>query len=219
MNKRYIFLLGIIFLLVKGTQVQAQTDEFVYKSNALKISATAFFGSSFVLSYERMLKESISLQITAGLTAREKDSYRTNPTTNYYTNKDKVFGYSVEGAIRFYLSNDHCPLRGFYASPYGRFQNLDFNINTYAATTTGNSYTYQQIEYNLKMYEGGFLFGYQAVFSDKFLMDMYFGGCLKYSENTKPQWYGDRDYVFDVIEGYDYTGVAPRAGLRFGMKF
>jgi hypothetical protein len=214
MYKKYIFLVAIIFLFNKATQAQ----DIVYNSNAIKISTTAFFGSSFVLSYERVLKENMSLQITGGITAREKNSYTgSTSSVNSYSNVDKVFGYNLEGAIRFYLTNSVVPLRGIYASPYGRFQNLDFNLFTtrYVSGAPMN----QQINYNIKCYEGGILFGYQHVFSDIFLFDMYFGGCLKYSESNKPSWYGYHDYSFSIIEGFDYTGVAPRAGVRIGMKF
>lgn len=213
MNKKYIFLIGILFLL---NQV-AQAQDIIYRSNAIKISTTAFFGSSFVLSYERLIKDNISIQVTAGLTAREKNNlYSTSSSVNYM-NKDKVFGYSVEGALRFYFSNGVVPMRGIYASPYGRLQNLDFTV--FPTSSSNGSTSNQQLDYNLRSYEGGILFGFQPVISDRFLFDMYLGGCLKYSENNKPSWYGYDDYTFLVLEGFDYTGVAPRAGVRIGMKF
>lgn len=217
-NKCFFYTLAVLFAF---TESKAQDNTVMIKDNAIKVSATAFIASSFVLSYERKIKSNLSLQFTGGITAREKDPYYYSPSMPSYLvgSKDKVIGFNLEGALRVYLIQQRYAMSGIYASPYARYQNLDFTVLTDTYSSITSTYVYQSVNYTLTMYEAGFLFGYQWVISDLFILDTFIGGCLKYSESDKPIWYNDYNYSFDTIENLDYTGVAPRGGLRLGFKF
>jgi hypothetical protein len=211
--------LGVIVMGFNNTSI-AQT-EMKAKKNSFKISPTAFVASTFVLSYERYVAESVTLQLTGGLMAASKNSgnggtYYNGTSYVTYNDKDKANGGLVDLSLKYYFLKGKSVMSGLYAGPYGRYSKNNFEINGY--TTTGNS-TYMQTKYSITSYEGGAVFGWQWVAGNAFVMDMYVGGGLKVSTNTAPASYDRDNRSFLILESQDYTGITPKAGFRLGFVF
>ncbi|HSY62931.1 MAG TPA: DUF3575 domain-containing protein [Cytophaga sp.] len=212
--------LGVI-LFGFNNILSAQNDtEFKAKKNSFKISPTAFIASTFALSYERYVGESVTLQLTGGLMAASKNSGSNTyyNGTNYvtYSDKDKASGGLVDLSLKYYFLKGKSVMSGLYAGPYARYSKNSFEINGY--TTTGIA-TYTQTKYSITSYEGGAVFGWQWVAGNAFVIDMYVGGGLKVSNNTAPPTYDRDNRSFSLLESQDYTGITPKAGFRLGFVF
>ena len=228
MSKSSIFLKTIVLgitILGFSSSLFAQ-DEAVMKAkkNSIKISPTAFFASTFAVSYERYIAESFSMQLTGGIMASSKDSY-SNSSGYYNSNgtyvyaddnsKDIASGGLIDLSMRFFFLKGQSVMSGLYAGPYGRYSKNTFTINTY---TTNGIAVPTSLKYNIESYEGGALFGWQFVVKNAFVMDMYVGGGLKRSSNTAPFNYNNES-SFWILESQDYTGITPKAGFRLGFVF
>ena len=213
-------LLGIILLGCNSTLFAQDEEVFKAKKNAFKISPTAFGVSTFVMSYERYVGESVTLQLTGGIMAASKNS--TGNTyyngSNYVTanDKDQASGGLVDLAMRYYFLKGKSVMSGLYAGPYGRYSKNKFDINTYTTTGVAKQMNYN---YSITSYEGGVLFGWQLIAKNAFALDMYLGGGLKVSENTAPVGYDRENRPFFILEAQDYTGIIAKAGFRVGFVF
>jgi hypothetical protein len=229
MSKSGIFLkttlLGII-LLGYNTTLFAQDEEvFKAKKNSFKFSPTAFFASTFALSYERYLSQSLSMQLTGGIMAASKDAFSNeysyynagSNTTVYLDNvKNNAAGGLVDFSFRFFFLKSKSVMSGLYAGPYGRYCKNKFEITQMSKIGLIQPVEYK---YQIESYEGGVLFGWQWVAGNAFVMDIYVGGGLKISQNTAPASYDSNDRGFLILESQDYTGITPKGGLRVGFVF
>jgi hypothetical protein len=214
--------LSVILFGFNNTLFAQNDTEFKAKKNSFKISPTAFIASTFALSYERYVGESVTLQLTGGLMAASKNSDNNNNTyyngTSYvtYNDKDKARGGLVDLSLKYYFLKGKSVMSGLYAGPYARYSKNNFEINEY--TTTG-IVTYAQTKYSITSYEGGAVFGWQCIAGNAFVIDMYVGGGLKVSTNTAPATYDRSNRSFLILESQDYTGITPKAGFRLGFVF
>lgn len=200
---------------------QIEEDAPVAKKNSLKISPTAFFASTFALSYERYLGQSVTFQLTGGMMAASQDSDYNGTYyngSNYVTsnNQDKAYGGLVEGMLKFYFMKGRSVMSGLYAAPTFRYSKNTFDIHT---SNTNGTVVPVSFKYNIESYEGGGVFGFQWVIKNAFVMDMYVGGGLKVSNNTAPAFYTKDERTFWILEAQDYTGITPKAGFRLGFVF
>jgi len=225
--------IGIVLLCFNTVSLAQNEGTFKAKKNSFKISPTAFFASTFALSYERYIAESLSLQITGGYMAASKKSYDSN--SGYYNGgtyvsassnaKNTASGGLVDLSLRYFFLKGQSVMSGLYAGPYGRYSKNSFEINTFTTSGISAPVTYK---YNIESYEGGALFGWQLVAKNAFVLDMYVGGGLKVSNNTAPASYYNNtnsnnnsntnsNKSFWILESQDYTGITPKAGFRIGF--
>jgi len=217
-------IIGIVLLGFNNVSFAQDDDSFKAKKNSFKISPTAFFASTFLVSYERYLSKSLSMQFTGGYMSASKNSYDSN--SGYYNSgtyvpansnaKDKASGGLVDLSLRFFFLKGQSVMSGLYAGPYGRYSTNSFEINTFTSSGISAPVTYK---YNIKSSEGGILFGWQWVVKNAFVMDMYVGGGLKVSNNSAPSSYNKDKRSFFILESQDYTGITPKAGFRLGFVF
>lgn len=212
--------LGIITLGVNITSFAQDEEVLKAKKNAFKISPTAFCVSTFAISYERYVGESVTLQLTGGIMAASKNSsgntYYNGSTYVTANDKDQATGGLVDLSMKYYFLKGQSVMSGLYAGPYTRYSKNNFDINTY---TTSGIATNVNYKYSITSYEGGVLFGWQWVAGNAFVMDMYVGGGLKVSDNTAPAGYDRENRPFWILEAQDYTGIIAKAGFRLGFVF
>lgn len=109
-------------------------------------------------------------------------------------------------------------MSGLYAGPYTKYSNNRFRINTTTYNPNTGYTDPATMDYTIETIEGGAVFGYQVVIKNAFVMDMFVGGGVKSSNNTKPSDY-THDNRFWILESQDYSGVIPKAGFRLGFVF
>lgn len=208
-------------LIFTGISKAQTEDTFAEKKNSLKISPTAFFASTFAVSYERYLGTGVTFQLTAGLMAASKDSDNNGTYyngTSYVTtnNQDVAKGGLAEAMLKFYFLKGQSVMSGLYAAPYFRYSNNAFDIHT---TNPNGTVVPVNFKYNIECYEAGGVFGFQWIVKNAFVMDMYVGGGLKSSTNNAPAFYSKDSRSFWLLEAQDYTGITPKAGFRVGFVF
>lgn len=211
----------VIIILGFNTTLFAQDEEvFKAKKNSFKISPTAFAVSTFAMTYERYLAESLSIQFTGGIMAASKNSsgntYYNGTAYVIANDKDQATGGLVDLSLRYFFLKGQSVMSGLYAGPYTRYSKNNFDINSY--TTTG-IVTQMNYKYSITSYELGVLFGWQLVAKNSFALDMYVGGGLKVSDNTAPVTYDRDSRPFWILEAQDYTGIIPKGGVRLGFVF
>lgn len=212
----------------------AQDNELVLKKNALKIAPTSLFVSTFALSYERHITNSMSLQLAGGIAARERDAYRKNffDEDDFHNGtqgngnpslQDKVSGGFGELAMRFYFVKGQSMISGLYAGPFARYNSYTYRVNY--GNDPYNDYpnsipTDKVANYKSQSYEGGVMFGWQWVIKNSFLFDMYAGCGVRASTLTdRPLDYGRSDYSFKILESQSSTGVIAKIGVKLGFVF
>jgi hypothetical protein len=181
--------LSILLVCALGT-VQAQYDDKVVEiKNAVKVNPLSILLGTANVAYERALNEKQSIQLGA-----------------YYTGISilgtKFRGFGITPEYRFYFKKE--AIKGVYAAPYLRFQNLDVSSNV------------DDIEdkATLTTYGGGGLIGKQWLFN-KFTMEAY--GGLGYNAGKLTLSSGAFEDSFEGINRFD--GVSLTIGFRIGFGF
>lgn len=176
--------------------------------NIFKISPFHFFEGTFLLSYERMMKDqSMSLMFSAGVHSRQR-----------WFDESEQFGFQEDLQLRFYAlkpknvsagSKRFFYFKGFYAGPYLSHRYRNQAISVFDWILQQNVATQQ----NVHEFSGGVLLGTQFAFGNRLFLDVYLGGGVKRSIGRNPNQSGSG--VLDV----GYNGVVPKGGLQLGIGF
>ncbi|MFN6946589.1 MAG: DUF3575 domain-containing protein [Cytophagaceae bacterium] len=226
--KPAISLLTCIFLLSGSINSHAQQSEgsvpddqpgfFSLKKldrrNIISLHPFAFFGNSFVMSFEHKFKgiSNFSLRLSGGVTLSDSPGYRYLPANAY--DGTGLFGYQAELQPRFYIGEPEYALNGFYFAPYAGYRSISVSYNQYFYDYADPYYSYSTIEHqsSYSIYSGGVLFGYQLITSARLTFDLAFGGGIAYTEGA------DGHGHFNILSPIG-TGVRPRALLNIGYLF
>ena len=215
MNYRILSLFLILFPSLSifaqdNSQKKNWLDE--EKKNTFKISQTSFAANTFLLGYERSVGKFNSLQLYVSATAYKKNN------GSLIDEEKSIFGGSAELQFRTYLLPRERNLKGLYATPYVKYQSIKiknvFDNTSYNGTST---FTYTTVEdYYINSFSGGVIIGYQFIFSNIIVLDLYAGGGVKVSDsNKKTSILDEPPFIFFP----NYTGVSPKAGIKIGVAF
>ncbi|HXH17757.1 MAG TPA: hypothetical protein VNJ07_01640 [Chitinophagales bacterium] len=161
--------------------------------------------SQFLVGYERDFSRNHGLAILPGVIVDD----------GYYSGVE--LGVSAEMQYRYHMVSVANP-RGrakndfrfdFYFAPFAAYQYLQYNdeIDSYY---NGYNYVYMYDSVNIHGVSGGILFGTRFVFFERFSIDAYAGGGVKYSDNKV-------NYSDIFREGY--TGIIGKVNLQIGVAF
>jgi len=185
-------------LLLAGT-AQAQT-------NVLKVDIFQPISNTLALSFEHKLNETSSFQIgLAGTFGYKEDTY-----ISFVTPYDGVStsGFAITPEYRFYLSEKHPALEGFYVAPFLRYQYLSQT----GPSSTGSSYSASLNSLGL-----GLTVGRHWIFKHRFSLDLFAGPGYTFVEVSSDQpgyTPNQSDFVGYYDNNYDLRG-----GVTFGLAF
>ncbi len=214
MKKILLILLATMFLF----NAYAQKEGFD-RRNVLKISPVELGRAEFKLAYEyyfNQRKSSVLLSPTIILKGEEGDQRA---------------GWRAMAQYRYYLShlnrmneNDFIGIYniGFYAGVYGLYLDYadQFELSSYN-NETGN-YTIVENERTIHAQEGGALVGIQVDITQRFVLDFYIGGGLRFSQESNSVELEEAEYFTPSRGGifpYAYNGVKPNFGFMVGLLF
>lgn len=212
--KKMIYLVILMFS-IQGLAAQNNTFE---KNNVLKISPIEFGRAEFKLSYERYFNNrQSSILISPTLILKGDD-------------EDARVGWRAMAQYRYYLShlnvsneNEFLGIYnlGFYAGLYGLYLDYQdkYSISTYD-NETGMNIIYEN-ERNINAQEGGAIVGLQMDLTQRFVIDFYVGGGIRFSA-VQNSVVIENDYYSPSRGGifpYEYNGVKPTFGLMVGLLF
>ena len=198
-------------LLLGSATAHAQT-------NAVKVDIIRPIFNILALSFEHKLSESSSFQIGVAGTFGYKDG-------GGFSNSDdpSTSGFAITPEYRFYLSEKHPALEGFYAAPYLRYQYLSqsgtyygeyyYNPNNPNYQPTGQKY-----EASLNSFGLGVVVGRHWIFKQKFSLDAYAGPGYTVTGVSSDLPDG-RVTKSDFLGYFDDVNYDLRAGVTFGIAF
>ena len=207
MKQHFLFTFTLA-LIITASNAQEPQPEKTHKTakNYFYLSPFNLIASQFLIGYERDIKEKHGIAVLPGIILDNQ----------YYYGTD--FGASVELQYRYRIVTSVNP-RGkakndfrfnFYFAPFAGYQYLDFedDYSFYDYSTN----TWQQSGESLSIHavSGGILFGTKFTFFERFSIDTYAGGGVKYSDKKANYW--------DIFR-QGYTGIIGRANLQIGVAF
>ncbi|MFP4058916.1 MAG: DUF3575 domain-containing protein [Bacteroidales bacterium] len=199
-------ILIVLALFSLSFPLQSQDDKEPISTlymNELHLGFFHFVNGTFHIEYERYISENKSFLISGELTL-VKDDYR------------EALGGQGEIQYRYYLMNRpftgyHFGITGIYAAPYLFYGYLD--QTEYEALYSDNQW---HDEYGWYSKTGtGVLIGMKLSVTEQLMLDVGFGGGLRYLLNETQADRSGEITVFDQ----SYTGIAPRGNFTLGIKF
>ena len=160
-----------LYILVP-THLQAQ--EIKQRKNTIRVNITnpaIFTGNSFIVGYERVLKNNRSVVIGVG-TAGLPNFGKSLSSDSVQVTGSRNGGFHISGEYRFYLSkeNKYAAPRGVYLAPFYSYNKMirgnDWKLQTTAVQ--GNAST----DLNLNIHTVGVALGYQFVFWNRLALDL-----------------------------------------------
>jgi hypothetical protein len=189
--------------------------------NIYKISPQHLAVNTFSVTWERAAS-------TLSRTSLNISPFITYYDRRYRTNTEKVAGAGLELGRKLYVSkvDSASPLKGFYASgslSYGYYsadyQRQDDSSYVYNSPYGGtyNSYTSSGKLYHENIHKIGadVFIGYQLPIKKVFYIDAFFGAGMRYGISSQ----GSKSYYQQSIIDFGHSGIIPKAGVKFGLRF
>jgi hypothetical protein len=207
MRKIFSFLLCLFF------SVFLKAQESDYSNTLIKNSPFHFFDGTFHLSYERVITNNKSLNISGGFHFRGE---------NFYHNMQEDVGWNGEIQLRRYLISfdSDLVLNGVYFAPYfkgGYFKYKEMSYWYVNYDSNGDPYDvlYPELFSEIKNYQGGVIMGVQILLKEIIAFDLFLGGGIQYADINRDNFYNSNNGIW----GRSYSGVVPRVGLNIGVFF
>lgn len=199
--------------------------------NAIKINLLSSFYSTINLSYQRVLSNTQSLNITASY--MDFDSYGStdNPVDSLHGGSEEVKsqrtqGFTVMPEFRCMLNGRG--LSGAYVAPFMRYAYYEYEQvgrydSTYINQTTGYHYIITEYRPDFYAYHSltlGCIFGKQILFKNKVSIDLFCGPAysILVSSNKDIQTVDDIA-IGPGIPGSYIKGLGLRAGITVGFTY
>lgn len=196
LNNFYIYLFFILFIV---DSVKAQ-DTTLYKKNLVKMNITSPLIYTFALSYERVLDNLKTLQVSI--------FYRDRPNTETQGLPTNVTGWGITPELRFYLSKNRTSPLGFFAAPYLTYQR-------YLTTEEVRNLFFRQLRnVTSNVYGLGVAIGGQWTFKKVLSLDIW--GGLGYYQVSNDANSGAFITGTNYRKGTSYSG---RIGMNVGFAF
>ncbi|MDE3125674.1 MAG: DUF3575 domain-containing protein [Bacteroidota bacterium] len=148
--------------------------------NAIKINFSALAFQNYSVSYERLIKNKVSMMVTYRYMPFTNLPFQQNianivSNNNINFNQVTLGNDAITAELRIYA---HKNMSGFYMAPYGRYANFNLSIPIqYTFTQNGNAFTKEAVfSGNIQSYSGGLLLGFQKHLSKLLLLDIWLIG-------------------------------------------
>jgi len=158
----------------QDTSVDADTVPVVRK-NALKFLPVNLAFNSISFEYERKINQRRSLVLGVGFPSSKAFPKWYNfdsPEDNI--SDDLLSTMFIRLDLRKY-HGDHHQIKGFYGSPYLKYQTINASATNMVNPDQGASYT-ENIEANINSFNLGYQMGYQWLIAKRVTIDFYFLG-------------------------------------------
>lgn len=192
----------------------------------LKFNPTHLGNGDMVFLLEQALKGKMSMELGAGLTYRDyiNDSFdfMKYDYDHQFVDYERSMGYSLSGAIKYYVSKDYPVLEGYYVGPEIRYR----LYKTVATKCGDEKINVPQREHvtDLKL-----TCGYTEYFDDNIFMEIYAGfgvrsrNFMNFVEGEEVDYTDSRGFTKykTVVTISDANKVVPvvNAGFKIGFAF
>jgi len=185
-------MISVLLVSLVFAQTQPTSSSATYR-NLFKISPSQFTRNTFQMDFEHFISPITSFQINAGMIYKDADYSR-------------LWGVQVEGQFKFHVFTQINPRDShrLYFAPYIQSQEIQSENQSYTGTLTSTE--------NFSTISTGVLFGWSFSFANRINLDIYTGGGIKKSFNSKSSYYAG-------IWDYGYSGITPRLGIDVGFWF
>lgn len=203
-------LITVLFLFTRYASAQgesdsAKTENIPLRKNIISVYPFGLIGSSLVTGYERLVTRTNSAKIIAAFASAEH---------NEYYNANDLLEFYLEGQFRFYFfqEDEFLPLGGFYMAPYFLYKQIEFS-NTLTTIDELNRTISSTKKETVPAFAGGYIIGFQVVTESRFILDIYLGGGLVFSD-------GPQSTEVDLGKLNSYKrGVESHLGFALGLNF
>lgn len=198
--------LPVAALLLAYGQVKAQ-------NNVVKLDIFQPIVNTAALSFEHKLSESSSFQLGVSVTANyDEDEY------NYNGSKEtrSTSGFGITPEYRFYLSEKHPAMEGFYVAPFLRYQFLRKSGQYGSYDPLTGNYITQNTPATLNAFGGGVVVGRHWIFKQRFSLDALLGPTYMVSGVSSDDKNVSKN---DFLGFYDDMNYGIRGAVTFGIAF
>ena len=145
------------------------------RKNSLKFLPVSLAFNSVAFEYERKVNKNHSLVLGVGIPSSKPypGMYKLDNPENNITD-DQLSTMSLRLEYRKYRHQNFQP-RGFYTSPYLKYQKVTTSAMNLVTPDMGTSYN-EKIDMNAKTFGLGFQMGYQWMIAKRVTIDFYFLG-------------------------------------------
>ncbi|MDP1803313.1 MAG: hypothetical protein Q8L81_18265 [Bacteroidota bacterium] len=200
MKNKLIVFFSLLTLFVTAQNINQ--DKVIKRSNFIYISPIDLFLKTFEIGYERNLKNNHAFAVTGG--------FKFDKTNETITRLGGTAEVQYKVNLLYSEGPKNIVIRPYsvftYFAPYlsYRYEEINESINS-EVNPPENSFIHSGF--------GGVGFGFRLTgLENRFSLNAYAGGGLKYSDITGDQKYND---FWDV----GYTGFAPKLSLQMGITF
>ena len=203
----------ILLLFISIVTTNAQE----YKRHAIKTNIFGVIASQFQLAFEKAINEHYSIQLNGGYI--NVDAFGEDSSGDTYECSATGFLIIPEG--RYYFEE---VMNGPYIAGFIRYRNVNLDFIDMSPIFPDVSYTQ-----NVTAIGGGVTFGYQLLFSDALVFDLFIGPQYK-SRNAENRIFGsttitdaDLENKFDDFDPLETGGLFnpindEGVGIRFGFN-
>ena len=199
MKKLYLLLFLITATMFAFSQ-EPVTDQPVIRKNSIKFLPVNMAFNSITFEFERMISPKNAFTLGIGIPSNNSFASRFysgtgDPGSQSYG--DKLGVMSVRAAYRHYGGNSGLP-KGFYISPYLKYQDFKLDLQISSTDDTGSPYD-DKIDMKGNTMNLGFQMGYQFLIGKRVNLDFYFfgleAGLLTFDGSATPHDPADIDSV------------------------
>ncbi|MBC6697381.1 DUF3575 domain-containing protein [Hymenobacter puniceus] len=191
--------------LLGASQAQAQT-------NVVKLDIFQPIVNTAALSFEHKLSETSSFQLGVSVTA----NYREDGGFSFSDEGRKTSGFGIVPEYRFYLSEKHPAMEGFYVAPFLRFQHLSQKGTYESYDPVTGQYFQRSADAKLNAFGGGVVVGRHWIFKQRFSLDAQLGPSYMVSSVSSNGADVEKD---NFLGFYDDMNYGLRGGVTFGVAF
>ncbi|HWS00992.1 MAG TPA: hypothetical protein VN249_10280 [Prolixibacteraceae bacterium] len=168
-------LLSILSVCAFGQYVTAPSKNTDDRKNAVKFLPIDLVFNSIGFEYERKISPKNSLLLGIGIptTKAAPGMYNLDDPDSDITD-DELSTMTLRLAYRHY-SREHLQPKGFYSSPYFKYQKVNAAAVAQATADDGSLYN-ENLDFNAKTYSLGLQLGYQWLIAKRVSIDWYFLG-------------------------------------------
>ncbi len=196
--------------------LENEHKDIINNRQVIKINPFGFAFNHISLSYEKVIKVGMNLDVEAGYinsSITNNSIYGANGLQNYSGTLPQSVGAYIKPGIKFFLGQDFSvkglkyahPLKGRYlkldlALSYLNFQNLKANVSSYGIYPNPTTYSIVTTDLNSIAYGGFINYGRQFILGNIITLDYYAG--IGFTAQTNS--YSNPNYLSTLYQQYGY---------------
>jgi hypothetical protein len=190
------------------------------QKNVVKLNVPGLLGGNYMLAYERVLNDKMSVQLAAGY-------INLSSSTSAWFDDSRSLDGSLNGFIvvpefRYYVTNASKDVpRGLYAGGFARIRMVTDKVVDSGDPSDPVNYSYTD---KTNTFGGGVVLGYQALIADVLSIDFFIGP--QYKSKSTSRTYVDSNAndtdlaeTFPIFKIKEKSGAGVRLGINVGVAF